>query len=245
MTWLEKLVPEMLANLPRPVFAPHLIFGFDHVQKAIVMIEGAIDLQRGEAIAAVASASIAAAQDPHHNWVKNPVIAPAAVALRNAEMTFPLILRRSLFIAICSHVEYALRRWCEMLHQEWSLPRDLDHFTKTPPREADLHHCMRYIRDEAGLALGDFEQWTEWVYIDACRLARNRLAHNGGIIQPADPPKLQVLAQVQVSGFLQDHPGIHLLPGACEAANGMAKTFFERLVTACQNDPRVKASASP
>ncbi len=71
----------------------------------------------------------------------NPVFGPAGLALWEAEMTFPLILRRSLFIAICSHVEHVLRRWCHMLRGEWELARDLKAFPRTPPRESNLHHC--------------------------------------------------------------------------------------------------------
>ena len=165
-------------------------------------------------------------------------MAPMGAAMWNAEMTFPIILRRSIMIAISSHVEHVLRRWCELLHGEWSLPRKLG---KPSNGQSDLQNCMIYLKDVAGLSLGDFEKWPEWLHVDGYRVARNCLAHNGGIVErQGDRAKIALLAHVEVdeSGLLLEHPVVHLLPGACDAALDVVKTFFDRLAHACQQDPR-------
>jgi hypothetical protein len=139
VSWLETLLPEMLRNIPAPQFSPTLIFDFDHVRAAVAMVEDVIERNRVETFDTAAASAHAAAQDPTHDWITHPVMAPMAAAMWNAEMTFPLILRRSIMIAICSHVEHILRRWCELLHDEWSLPHDLDAFPKKPKWESDVH----------------------------------------------------------------------------------------------------------
>jgi hypothetical protein len=245
MSWIDRLVKEKLATLKPPSFAPNLIFGFDDVRRVIQLVEAAIDTNKVSTQEAGQDSLRRAAADPSHNWVDRPVFAPMADSMWEAEMTFPLILRRALFIAICAHVEHVLRQWCELLHDEWSLASELRSFSRTPAREADVHRCMRYLRDAAGLAIGDFEQWPEWPKIDACRVARNLLAHDGGLVE--DPEQRKRLAQLQhveidESGILMAEPVLHLLPGACEIVADNAKTFFDRLTEVCAGDPRTKTS---
>jgi hypothetical protein len=231
MSWLKTLTDEMLKRLPQRQFSPVLIFGFDDVSAAIEIVEKAI----AESSAATEALSTAqakkAAADPSHSYIENPVFAPMAAEFWKAEMTFPIILRRSLFIAICSHVEHVLRQWCDFLDAEWTLKQPFGSFKKRG-NESDLHHCVRYLHDVAALPLADFESWQEWNALDAYRIARNCLAHNGGLVDRAtDGPKIESLPQFQVdtSGLLMIAPVVHLLPGACEAAAQNARAFFERL----------------
>ncbi len=219
MSWLNDATKRILEKQPPEPFAPNLIFGFDEVHQVIQIAETAIDANIEESRKVGSEAVMRAAANPMHSFVEEPVFTPMAAGLWDAEMTFPVILRRALFIAICSHVEHVLRRWCRLLHATWSLKQDLKALKKNP-KESDLHHCLRYLRDEATLAIVDFEQWPEWSRIDAYRVARNRLAHDGGIVEDADErKKLAALPFVEVddSGILLDDPVIHLLPGACEA----------------------------
>lgn len=246
MSWLEALTKEMLAKMPARPFAPSLIFGFEQVQRAIEVIECASKAEQDGARAAASEAVREATRDPSRSFIDKPLFAPMGQAAWYAEMTLPLILRRSLFIAICSHVEHVLRRWCHLLHEEWSLTRNLQTFPKAPPRESDLHHCMRYLRDEAALALTGFETWPEWMRLDAYRVVRNRLTHDGGIVEhDGEAERLSALPHIEVdeSGLLMGEPTIVLLPGACEAAAENAKTFFDRVTAVCQSDARVRRDA--
>ena len=240
--WLTVGLREMLARLPRPQFAPSLIFDFEHVQRAIAIVEGAITQEQARTQLEHQQAAAKAAQDPFHNYIENPVFAPMAASLWNAEMTFPMILRRSLLIAVSSHVEHALRSWCRLLHDEWNLAE----VGKRSPGCSDLQHLMIYLADVSKLALADYETWPEWLRIDAYRVARNCLAHDGGIIDTdGKRAAIETLPQIEVeeSGLLMGEPMVHLLPGACEAAADAAQTFFGRLTHVCQQDPRVPKDA--
>ena len=239
---LEQIVGDMIANLPKPVFAPSLLFDFDDVREAIAMIEEAIVKKQEKTQIERREAATKAAQDPFHSYVKNPIFAPMAEALWKAALTFPLILRRAMLISICSHVEHVLKQWCELLHGAWSLPRPLRAFPKTD-WESDLHHSMRYIRDEAGLALADFERWPEWVAIDGYKVVRNCLAHNGGVIdRPNDRAKIAQLRHVHIEedGLLAAEAIIFLDEQSCALAADTAKALFDRLTLVCQQDPRAQ-----
>lgn len=75
---------------------------------------------------------------------------PTGPACRSAEITLPAILRRSLLIAIYSHVEHVLQRWCDGLHKEWSLARDFAAFKRTVPGSTKPKPTLYllYLRDE-------------------------------------------------------------------------------------------------
>jgi hypothetical protein len=81
--------------------------------------------------------------------------------------------------------------------------------------------------------------------IDGYRVARNCLAHDGGIVRKQlDRSRISALPHVQVdeSRLLMAQPTVHLLPGACESAVETATAFFDRLSAICQLDPRAKTS---
>lgn len=243
---LDVLLEEHLASLPRPRFSPSLTFDFDSVRAVIGLMEAAVEELKAQTAAAHEERLHRAASSPSTNFLKEGIFARMGSEMWATEMTFPLILRRSLFIAISSHVEHVLRRWCAWLHSEWGLRRNLETFrkeTKKPQPTPDLQFCMEFLRDEAGLALGDFFAWDEWSTVDGCRVARNLLAHHGGIVdtgKPKDLAKLEALAHVTVdrSRILADEPVVHLLPGACEAAAENAEKFFERLTAIAEADVR-------
>jgi hypothetical protein len=242
MSWLQKIVDEMLVNTPKPtVLTPSLIFGFDDVRTAIEMVEGAIDRKKTEVMEAGHAALAKAARNPDHSWVKNPVFGPFQAAMWESDIGFPMILRRSLLIAIYSHVEHILLRWCHWLHEQWSLKNDVGSI-KRSKGESTPHFYLRYLRDVAGLDCGDFRQWPEWPSLDAYRLARNCLAHDGGIVDnAADGVKIGALPHVDIdsSGLLLNHPAlIHVGPGACEAAAETSNAFFDRLTQIYVADKR-------
>lgn len=240
MSWMAKLTEEMIGKLPPKTYSPSLIFGFEDVLAAINLVEVAIAQYQGAVGEAARNLAIQAATNPLHSYTESPVFSPMAVAMGDAELTFPVILRRSLLIAICSHAEHVLRRWCHWLHKEWSLRQDLKSFGKLA-HESDLHCCMRYLRDEAGLALGSFETWPEWIQLDTYRVVRNKLAHDGGIVSnPVEIAKIDTLPNIKIddSGLLMASPTVHVLPGACEAAVANAKAFFARLTEIGEMDPR-------
>lgn len=242
VSWLDKLSKEMIARLPPRPFAPPVTFDFEDVRRAIELVEATIERNKTETAEASRAAAMKAAMDPSHSFIEKPVFAPMAAAFWEAEMTFPLILRRSLLIAISAHTEHVLRCWCRWLEAEWSLPRGVTEFKKER-RESDLHQNVRYLRDEAKIALTDFEGWPEWQRVDAYRIARNCLAHDGGAVEDPDHrAKVGTLPHIQVdeSRLLIDRPVVHVLPGGCEAAAEAADAFLERLAEVCQADPRAK-----
>lgn len=79
--------------------------------------------------------------------------------LWKASTTFPRILRGALLVAISSHTEFLLLSWCEDLAKNLSLP---DSFTSKAKSESFLLRYLRYMRDDAGFALADFDKWPEW-----------------------------------------------------------------------------------
>ena len=251
MNWLEAMRPQMEAKiaamLAQKEFSPDLVFDFVHVQAAIKIVEAAIsetqalaqDAATTRALEAPAKAAAAMATGKPFNFIEEGIFTGNAGILGNAYLTFPRILRGSLFIAICSHVEHVLRQWCRWLHREWSLPKPLG---KKAKHESDLQNCMRYLRDDASLALAGYEHWPEWPIIDTYRVARNCLAHDGGIVPDEHLTKLKACPQVEIvePGLLSDERTIHLLPVTCDHAATMAKAFFERLSKIGAQDPRAK-----
>jgi hypothetical protein len=241
-SWLDEMTEEMARSLPKPRFCPNLIFDFDHVRAAIALVETGIEGLRQETQRTHHKALVNAAADPRHRFVKQPVFGPMAADMWNVDMTFPLILRRSVFIAICSHLEHVLRRWGDFLHGEWKLAQDVKTYEATGKGKRTVHTLVRYLRDVAGLQIADFGNWPEWTKFDAYFVARNCLVHFGGIIEDdADRKKIGTLAYVEIdqSGLLIDASTVvHLLPGACEDAAETAKKLIERLNEACEADPR-------
>lgn len=249
MTWLKTLVEEKLRTMHEAGFSPLLTFDFDHVLAAVTMVEDAIDREQAgtrEETGKARKAARTAGTDPNQSFLDNPVFAHLGVELFNSALTFPLILRRAMLIAISSHVEHVLRQWCRWLHQEWSLSKPLG---KKAHNESELQNCLRYLQVEAGLVGLSYDQWPEWPLIDGYRVARNSLAHDGGIVDEGDEPRIAALAHVVVdkSGILAAEPVIVLDKGACEAALDVAKKFFERIGEVCQRDPRAerKAASAP
>ena len=191
MSWLDAFRPQMEAKvkalLAQRSFSPDLAFDFEHVKAAVEIVEAALNETQGvaqeagqaRAFDAVARAGAAAAAGKPFSFIDEGIFTGNATILGNAFLTFPRILRGSLFIAICSHTEHVLRAWCRWLHEVWSLAKPLGEKSK---HESDLQNCMRYLRDEAKLAVDGYEAWPEWPVIDNCRIARNCLAHHGGIV---------------------------------------------------------------
>ncbi|MGH7439453.1 MAG: hypothetical protein ACRENE_27505 [Polyangiaceae bacterium] len=238
MGWLEDLAAGMAVGAPRPALSPSLVF--DDVRAAIAMVEEAIAERRGATQDEGMARAVKAAQDPFHDYVREPVSAPMAATMWKSALTFPRILRGAMLISVGSHVEHVLRSWCSLLEKRWSLPKPLG---PKPRGASDLQNCMTYLRDVAGLALADYPQWKEWEALDAYRVARNRLAHNGGIVlDPDEQRKVSALPcmKVETFGLLADEPSIFIDEGACEAAADNARAFFDRLSTICAQDVRAK-----
>ena len=227
------MMSEVIRKLPPRSDSPNLLFDFDDVLASVRMVEHAIEEQASKVEQQGAESVAKAAADPNRSFIDNPMFTPMASAMWDAEMTFPLILRRSLLIAVSAHVEHVLRRWCNWVHVRWSLTKEIRSFPKER-NESTIHHQLRYLRDVGGFDLGDdFAGLSEWPRIDGYRVARNCLAHDGGLVTSAgDRAKIEALPKVEVdeSGLLIDGPIVHLLPGACEAAVDSAKAFFDELV---------------
>lgn len=232
MTWLDAIVGDMLKNLPPDAFSDRS-GGLDDVVRVIALLEKAIE-ENARATSDARDAALAKAlADPFHSFARNPIFAPAGVEQRKAEMTFPRIMRSSLLIAIYSHTEYLLLSWCESISKDPAVTQKFGAFKRNAD-ESYPHHYLRYLRDGATIPLGDFEKWPEWAPLDAYRLARNCLAHNGGIVENvAHTAKISALPNIMIddSGLQISEPIVHLLPGACEAAVVTAKAFIERLLT--------------
>jgi hypothetical protein len=251
-SWLDAITKRILAKLPkRPKeFYPQVLFNFEHLREAIHIIEEAVVRTRADSKTESDARLAAAMKNPFHSFIDDPVFAPMAVEWWKTEITLPAILRRSLLIAIYSHVEHVLRQWCDGLHKEWELTRDFTTFKRAvpgPTKPAPTLYLL-YLRDEAGLALDDFEGWKEWGVLDAYRVARNCLAHDGGIVdRTPDRQKIESLPYIEVdtSGLLSRSPMIHLMPGACENAVGAANEFFERVVDIYRQHSRVVEAGGP
>lgn len=220
-----------------------LVFDFDDVRKAVAMVEDAIERTKAETSAAHMAAATAAAADPFHDFSERPIFAPMMVAMWKTETTFPMILRRSLLIAIYSHVEHILKQWCDGLQNDWSLPRSFKSFEKKEGNgKGTPETCLLYLRDVAKLALDNFQSWPEWAASEGYRAARNCLAHDGGaVVNAADVAKIEKLACVSVddSGLLTDRSTIVLLPGSCEEAVNVADVILARVLAAYQTHPTV------
>jgi hypothetical protein len=216
--------------------APDTLFDFDHVHTTTQVVEAAIASERRKTDELIRSArpriddlALAALEGdprlPHERTF-------------NSGLAFPTILRRSLMIAICSHTEHVLRRWCSLLQAEWALPKP----GKRQPGQSDIEHLMLYQRDVAGLSLADFSTWPEWQTIDAYKLVRNVLAHKGGTVDdPSQQARIEAadLRGVTIDTMMPpfDGPTIHLEVGACPAAVAAAQRFFARLSAIVQQDP--------
>ncbi|MCC7536613.1 MAG: hypothetical protein IT379_10390 [Deltaproteobacteria bacterium] len=238
-SWLEAMMPEILASLPPPVFAPAIVHSFGEVRTVIAMIESSVEQKQVEVEAEQRETLARAAADPNHSWLKSRTFSSVMATEWDVRFTFPLILRRSLMIAISSHTEHALERWCAWLHGNWSLQTTPKAFKKA--KGSTMHAYLLYLRDEAQLALGDFEAWPEWQAVDAYRLVRNCLAHDGGVIDSAgDRAKIAALPDVEVddSGLFSEDPIIQLGAKACEHAVEAADTLLTRIAGVAAKDSR-------
>jgi hypothetical protein len=237
MSWLEKIVGEVVKSLPAAAVIDRT-FGFGDIQRVISLVEKAAEQNAAETIEAGHSVALKAAADPSHSFIKRPVFAPLGAELWKAKVTFPRILRGALLVAIYSYTEFLLRQWCESLSDNLSLPKS---FTKRLKGESVLQGYMNYLRQEAKFDLADFATWSEWERMDAYRRARNCLVHNGGIVEDLeDRLKIDALPKIEIdeSGLQLREPIIHLLPGACEAAADTAKAFIGRVVSVAARDDR-------
>lgn len=239
------MMTEMIAKNPEmfepPDLATELASRFTDMRAAVALAEGAIEQGKRDAKARGDAALAKAVADPNHSSIESPVFAPMAQEFWKSEMTFPIFLRQAMFIAIHSHVEHLLLQWCHWLHEEWSLSQGIRAGRKKRGNSTLLCYVL-YLRDEAGLNIGgEFERLPEWKLIDAHRLARNCLAHEGGIVTTSTHRRtIESIPHVQVddSGLLRDEPVIHLLPGACEAAIDASSAFFLRLVALLDSSPK-------
>src|SRR4051794_22898595 len=102
-TYLDDLVDERLRRFSfKRQFSPIVIFDFDHVRAAIASVETAIKAAQKETDEASGAAVVEAAADPDRDFMEKPLLAPIFIEWWGVNMTFPLILRRSMFIAVCS-----------------------------------------------------------------------------------------------------------------------------------------------
>jgi hypothetical protein len=145
--WLDQLSEQWRRQLPKAPRSPDQLYDFEHVREAIAIVEKAIEHSRLEAEKAGGQSIEQAVANPYHSYIENPVFARLAVAMWRTEMTFPLILRRALFIAICSHTEHVLKRWCRFLHAEWKLQPSFDAFARTNKgqRKSTVHLLVLYL----------------------------------------------------------------------------------------------------
>jgi hypothetical protein len=246
-TWMDKVLEEHLANSPVPpdIFQPEVAFNFDHVRQVVAMIEGAIEHSKAELQAAskkILDAAVQASANDSHFFTKNRIFSNLGVGYWDVEMTFPLILRRSLLVAIYSHTEHILRQWCLGLHVEWKLPNSFNSFKKKQKKLPTPVLYLLYLRDEAKISFGNFESWPEWEPLDSYRKARNCLAHDGGLVEDSNDQKaIAGLSNIEVddSGLINQSPTIILEPGACEKAVDLVEQLFERMWNIYSQDSRV------
>ena len=101
--------------------------------------------------------------------------------------------------------------------------------------ESSIGRYLRHLRDDVGLALGDFTNWPEWEAIDGVTVAIERLATRSrigcGIVDDDEQrKKIATLPHIVIddSQLQVSEPIVHLLPGACEAAAATAQAFIGR-----------------
>jgi hypothetical protein len=232
VSWLDVMMAEMVKNLPKDGFVDRS-GGLKDVRRVIDIVEEALKRREAEVSDAGRASALKAAADPFHNFIQNPVFAPMGVELWKAMDTFPRILRNAMLIATYSHVEYLLLSWCESPAAMGEFP-ELRDFPRGR-RESYPHHYLRYLRDGVGMPLGDFTQWPEWGPLNTYRVARNCLAHNGGIVRnAADHAAIGALPGIEIdeTGLAVHEPVVHLLPGSCEAAADTMMAFIETALTA-------------
>jgi hypothetical protein len=231
MSWLDEMAPEMEAQIKAKLaeseahakFGPDVMFDFGHVQAAVNIVEAAIAETQSAAQKAVAESVFASfPMDPNRNrWA----FSESSGAMYAAHLTFPWILRTSMLVSICSHIEHVLKEWCRWLHREQLVVTPLG---KKAKDDSDLQNCMQYLRDVAGLPITDYEHWPEWKIIDTYRLVRNCLTHDGGLVQEKDIPGFrEYVAVANPSLFADEHEHkIFLLPVTCtHATEAGAKAF--------------------
>lgn len=236
MGWLDEILAEKLKNLKPDAFTDWS-FGFADVQRAIIVVEQAIERNERERAEAGRAAALKAAADPSHSYMKTPIFEPMGRELYKASLTLPRILRSGLFIKIYSQTEFLLLAWCESMTDDPTLPKYLN---KREQGESYPGRYLRFLRDDAGIALDDFTTWPEWEAIDGYRLARNALAHRGGVVDDdEDRKKIAALPHIMIddSRLQVSEPIVHLLPGGCEAAAATAQAFIGRAIGIAARDP--------
>lgn len=246
MGWLDEILGETLKNL-KPGMFTDWSFGFADMQSAITLVETAIKRNEVETAEAGRAAALKAAADPGHSYMKNPVFVPMGRELRKASRTLPRLLRSGLFIQIYSQTEFLLLAWCESLSDDAGALSK--HLKKRNDKESSIARYLRFLRDDANIALGDFTTWPEWEAIDdGYRAARNALAHRGGVIDEADDQKkIAALPHIMIdtSRLQVSEPIVHLMPGACEAAAATAQAFIGRAIAIAARDARWSGPVPP
>lgn len=231
MSWLDEMMSEITRIMPKDGFADRS-GGLKDVRRVVDVVEDALKRRDAETAEASRISTLRAAADPSHDWLTNPVFAPTSVELWKAMETFPRILRNAMLIAAYSQLEYLLLSWCESV----AVPGRVA-FADFPPRQRKEPHpryYLRYLRDGAGLRLGNFTRWPEWQPLNAYRVVRNCLAHNSGIVRESHHrAAVGSLPHVAIddSVLALHEPAIHLLPGACEAAVDLMMAFIERALS--------------
>lgn len=234
MSWLERFVQEKLASLPKDHFVDRT-FGFGDIQRVVEIVENAVVANAGERKKANRASLLAAARDPFPEGKGYATFTSMATDFWQTEMIFPRVARSALLIAIYSHTEYLLLSWCMSAAPDPVRARAA--LKRKNIGESTPERYLRFLRDDVGIAIGDFTTWPEREAIDGYRRARNCLAHNGGIVDdPDDSKKLAKLPKIQIdeSGLLGSEAIVHLLPGACEAAARTAQAFVGRALAALE-----------
>lgn len=241
MSALDEILKEMMKNVPADLGVDRT-FGFGDIRRVIGIAEAAISQHSTATSNALSAAALNAAKNPAHDFVSKPIFAGASLELFNVDWTFARLFRASLLIAIYSHTEYLLLSWCESVAQDEDVARDL---RRTRTGESYPARYLRFLRDEAGIAIGDFTSWPEWSAIDAYRRARNALAHRGGVVEdPDDRARINTLTSVFVDDDVPElrEPLVCIGPGGCEAAIDIAQAFVGRAVAIAERDPRWNGS---
>lgn len=234
MSWMKELLNEARTAAARETAErppmPTAIFDFEDVAEAIRVVEDGIARRAELAREKGEQRILDAAKDLTTSFLEARPFSIMAAELWQTGVVLPVILRRSLLVAILSHVEFVLKRWCVGLRGHWQLGRA----PKKPSNENASHYYLRYLAEEARLQIGDFETWKEWETFEAYWAARNAIVHDAGSIAvPSEAAnavdKLQFV-KIDKSRLLLPGEGIvHVLPGACEEAASIAENLLERI----------------
>lgn len=222
MSWLDAMMEEMLKNLPKDGFQDRT-GGLKDVRRVVDLVEESLKRREAEVSEAGRAAALKAGPIRSTTSPKEAIFAPMGSELWTAMDTFPRILRNAMLIATYSHVEYLLLSWCESPAEVGGPPARSD-FPRSSRNESYPHYYLRYLRDGAGLPLGDFTRWPEWAPLNAYRAARNCLARNGGVLRKArDRAAIFTLPHVEI-----DETGLAVHEPSFTCCRARAKQQRER-----------------